>query len=457
MYFKLHFDVKGNPVDISEQARILAYLFNPVNQVTDMWVFSHGWKNDEGIATTTYDKWTTALEEQLNLHPDHKSKPCFVGIYWPSLATISLFEKGATTSNRPLSANDELELEFWEDEELDSPVAPPENFDETSSFEAGIDEKAAFIDEYRPVFGQMQATYEQDFARLYQLMNEITDLHQAEAEEFVELLSRYQVPDPHTEENEKASMLEALPPEILISSTNELFNLRKTAREVFLAATFWSMKGRAGIVGQTGVASFLREVKLAAKQNSSPLKLHLFGHSFGAKLFSAAVFQLGKYPDFQPPVVDNLTLLLGAFSQYSFTRKVPGGGVGRYNSVVDKKLVRNPILAIYSRYDGANKLSYPLGMFMVDSDKLYELGGADDMLGSIGANGAQGLPVTQARILEMKPLEEEYHFEEYSKISILNIDGHQFINADKDKAFSGAHGDTARPEIYHLALSMSRY
>jgi len=186
--------------------------------------------------------------------------------------------------------------------------------------------------------------------------------------------------------------------------------------------------------------------------------LHLFGHSFGAKLVSTTVFVLADAQGIELPIVDTLVLLLGAFSQFSFSSNIPAasGGVGHYASLVSHHLVANPIVAIYSRYDLANKVWYPLGMRLADPNTVYELGDPQDRFGAMGANGAQGLETNRSRILEMLPLDKPYNWNDLSGILCLNIDGHRYINKDKDKWPAGAHGDIDRPEIFHLALAISR-
>jgi hypothetical protein len=205
------------------------------------------------------------------------------------------------------------------------------------------------------------------------------------------------------------------------------------------------------------VATFLRDVKHTVQLHRHKVGLHLLGHSFGAKLVTTAVLALADEPGLEAPIVDNLILLLGAFSQFSFSSNVPvaKGEIGHYASLIEEKLVANPIVAIYSRYDLANWVWYPLGMQLADPNTIYEWGDPQDRFGAMGANGAQGLGHNRSRILEMLPLDTSYHWNDLSGIACLNIDGQSYINKDKDKWPFGAHGDTDRPEIFHLALAIS--
>jgi pimeloyl-ACP methyl ester carboxylesterase len=76
------------------------------------------------------------------------------------------------------------------------------------------------------------------------------------------------------------------------------------------------MKNRAGVVGQRGLGPVITGL---AEQFDS-LRVHLVGHSFGARLVSYALAGLG---DRQPSPVKSLTLLQGAYSRFAFTDALP--------------------------------------------------------------------------------------------------------------------------------------
>ena len=153
------------------------------------------------------------------------------------------------------------------------------------------------------------------------------------------------------------------------------------------------------------------------------------------------------------------------FSQFSFSSAIPveKSAPGHYVPVVEGGLVANPVIAIYSRYDTANKYLYPLGMSLASPTNRYEIGGSDDTLetyqlsknrfGSIGANGAQGLEETSYRAIDMPPRDQTYDWDDLTGVSCLNVDGQQFIN--KGGPPVGAHNDNSSYEIFYLALTIS--
>src|SRR4051812_15645492 len=67
--------------------RVLAALAE--QPVTDVFVFSHGWKGDLPSARQQYGEWTTAMVKDADLERTRQHRPGFkpllVGLHWPSL------------------------------------------------------------------------------------------------------------------------------------------------------------------------------------------------------------------------------------------------------------------------------------------------------------------------------------------------------------------------------------
>jgi hypothetical protein len=114
-------------------------------------------------------------------------------------------------------------------------------------------------------------------------------------------------------------------------------------RWIIRVASVWMMKDRAGIVGKTGVAPLIRGVV-----NESECRLHLIGHSFGAKVILSA--GLGAGPFREDCKIDSMLLLQPAISAFSFAAALPqGNGSGLYRPVLAQ--VRQPILTTFSEND----------------------------------------------------------------------------------------------------------
>ncbi|WP_173861603.1 alpha/beta hydrolase [Streptomyces aureus] len=170
----------------------------------------------------------------------------------------------------------------------------------------------------------------------------------------------------------------------------------KGAREVLRQATYYVMKKRAGHVGEFGLGPLLGEVARAAPR----LRVHLVGHSMGARLVAHALKGL---PSGARPVA-SVTLLQGAFSHYAFADRLPHDS-GRSGALRDlQNRVRGPVVACYSRHDTALGVFYPLASRLAgDSASLTRaaglLGSDDPRWAAIGHDGVQAVPGTVVRPL----------------------------------------------------------
>jgi hypothetical protein len=116
------------------------------------------------------------------------------------------------------------------------------------------------------------------------------------------------------------------------------------------ALSFWLMKRRAGQVGER-LGRELLAPAFATLGDRAP-RLHLIGHSFGAKLVASAVLG-GLRPQ-------SLVLLLAAFSAFAFAEEVPGmKRPGFYRRVVNDGMVAGSIVALRSVHDRALTTLYP--------------------------------------------------------------------------------------------------
>ncbi|MDV9191914.1 serine-threonine protein kinase [Streptomyces sp. SR27] len=176
----------------------------------------------------------------------------------------------------------------------------------------------------------------------------------------------------------------------------------KGAREALRQTTYYVMKKRAGLVGEAGLGPLLGEVARTAPG----LRVHLVGHSMGARLVAYALRGL---PSGAGPVA-SVTLLQGAFSHYAFAARLPHDP-GRSGSLRDAQLrVRGPVVACYSRYDTALGVMYPLASRLAGESESFDgagslgaaaglLGADDPRWGAIGHDGVQAVPGTAARTL----------------------------------------------------------
>lgn len=136
-------------------------------------------------------------------------------------------------------------------------------------------------------------------------------------------------------------------------------------------ASYYRMKARAGDVGALGLGPWLKVLRAT----KPALRLHLAGHSFGARLVTAAVSAL------PPGVVHSLTLIQAAFSQFAFEP------AGAFHNVVDPRRVAGPVLITHSTRDQAVGFAYPIASRLARQNA-SALGGKSDPFGGLGRNGA---------------------------------------------------------------------
>src|SRR5262249_33596848 len=116
---------------------------------------------------------------------------------------------------------------------------------------------------------------------------------------------------------------------------------RYLPRDLLRLFTVRQMKDRAGVVGATGVAALLAEIGALGAA-----RVHLIGHSYGARLLLSA---LGA-SDAPPLVAAAMLLLQPAVSHLCFAAHVEATGQpGGYRRALAR--VRAPIVATFSRHD----------------------------------------------------------------------------------------------------------
>ena len=173
-----------------------------------------------------------------------------------------------------------------------------------------------------------------------------------------------------------------------------LFNGPRAAVARFLnLLTYYEMKNRAGNVGVGLADNVLSKLAPARK-----IQLHLVGHSFGARLVTAAANRLtlkGNLKFF------SLTLLQGAYSHNGLAKIVTPGVAGAFPDVVGKPT--GPIAITHTHNDIACTLVYALAS-RLSRDTTKGIGDAQDEFGAMGANGPQKLEASAwSRMMPPKP------------------------------------------------------
>lgn len=420
-YWQVTFDEQGVVTDPVAIDALLSDL--PGQALTDLFIYSHGWNVDFAMARAQYAAYFDQLQALINDPSTPHPRPAAVGtigVIWPSMR--------------------------WPDEQL--PATP-------SGGTAGLAASPSTGDTIRalkqvyPAPAQQQAL--DDLAAL--LTARPADAQQLER--FQQLLRPLVSANTPTalEDNGEQSLLTANLRQILplfaalgrgasrggaADLGNPLDRLWSGALEVLRAATYFEMKQRAGTVGSTGLGPLVG--RLHATQPD--LRIHLLGHSFGARLVSYALSGLPQ--DGGPSPLKTVFLLQGAFSHFAFAPSLPqdparSGGLAGMQARVD-----GPLLVSHSVHDLAVGQLYPLAS-MASQDDAAAIGNALDRWGAMGHDGAQAV---QAADCVMGPVGQSYPFRSGA---FVNLNGDAVIIAGSPP--SGAHGDINHPQLAWATLA----
>jgi hypothetical protein len=440
-FWELTFDEQGDP-DRVQHDTFLAEV--PARGVTDVIVFAHGWNNDRRIATELYTRFFGVLGPQIP--QAERGTVGLAGVLWPS--------------------------QRWSDEPIPDFAADGNGVGGggTAAFAAGVDDAAvadptldqATLDGLRSLFpaaigplDAMAALLEGpgDDAALAEFRRQLGEFSR---------LAAAGIPDDG--EGDKAGAdLRTGEPRMLLDDHTTLFGryrdalvadgvvlgdtgggvagfgdavggLLHGAKEALRQATYWQMKNRAGTVGRNGLGPLLGRLPAG-------VRVHLVGHSFGARLVS---FALAGLPAGASSPVRAVTLLQGAFSHFAFASPLPfdasrSGALAGMLARID-----GPLVACFSSHDGAVGTFYPLASFAAREDSAA----ADDAIsrwGGMGADGAQGVG---AALDAVRGVGSRYAF---SPGAALNIDASEVVFRGRPPI--GAHSDIVHPELTWVVLA----
>ncbi len=371
--------------------------------ITDLFVFSHGWNNSEGTARDLYQAMFTMLAGMLG--PKLPTSAC-VGVLWPSLL-------------------------FPEDD-----PALPDTPSTGAQLAAALAPAFPGSDQQLATMGTMLDQQPQDAGQL---------------EQFHQLASGLVTSPPLAPED-------AGPQAAITGDTSAVFGhaaaMSKTAgtsaqglpnpftvlwsgaREVLRTMSYYEMKNRAGVIGQRGLGPLLG--RLAA--GSAQLRVHLMGHSFGARLVSYSLTGLPESAVGNASTVKSLTLIQGAFSHFAFASPTPCQAVpsGALSGVLTR--VGGPLLSTFTAADRAVGWWYPAASMLAHqnaqsmTDLTYEWGG-------MGHDGFQQSPAGTTVTLQAQGY--DYGF---ASGGVYLLDANNVIKADQSP-FSGAHSDIRHPEV----------
>jgi predicted alpha/beta hydrolase family esterase len=423
-YHLISFDKKGveRQADSGLGSVMLAQMLAaPDSRVTDLFFVSHGWKGDVPAAIDQCNRWIGAMaqveaDRKAVREKDPTFMPLIVGIHWPSQPwgdeDLSAEPGGLLLGDDEPEPGPERLVDFYADAIASSPEA-----------REAISTIVAAAAEYH---GQKEL--DQDVADAYGVLLREADLWSDD-----DLSDGQAQPDQGWDPNEvfRREREEAAGPGVLGDGGVGdviLFPLRQLS--------FWSMKKRARVVGESGVAQLVADLQSASDR---PVRVHLMGHSFGCIVVSAATMKAWEKTG-KP--VDTLILIQGALSLWSYAPQVQmKNEPGYFSKIPAASLVRGAIVTTLSEHDKAVGNLYPMAVRLAKQYTLADL----PLYGGVGTYGLCGLAQTGPDI-RIVATDVAYGFKPGG---IYNVDASRIIA--KGGGFSGAHSDIAHPEVAHIA------
>ena len=427
-FWSLPFDEEGRPSN-----DVTAFLEQiPSTDLTDLFIFSHGWNNDRATAMALYAGFFGEVRKLVDNSAISKKIDAAIGvagIVWPSILFPGDVSPpgdvgGAasiTTGLAPLTLESELPKVFNKADQqpvLQDVLAmirdqPPNN---QALF--------AFRDKLAQLVSQRDTVSTQDDL-------ELRAATVTEDDDWIALLDAMSAPAPDEYGGGAATF-------------GDFFgHLWEGAKNVLRVATYWEMKNRAGIIGAKGLGPLLG--KLHTEQPN--LKVHLLGHSFGARLVSYALTGLPADLSGEGSPIKTLFLLQGAFSHFAFADSLPFDPDRKGDLAGMAQRVDGPLLTTHSLKDLAVGNAYPAASILARQDT----SAATDLLFRWEGMGHDGAQSVAAANEILGAVETSYPFQ---KGKWINLDGnHIIVNGGPP---SGAHSDIIHPETAWAALSAAK-
>lgn len=405
-YAAVRFDRNGAPVDLSDVSTARQMVRD--GHVTDLLVLAHGWNNNMEDAGNLYDHLLTSARGTVDgelAAPLTGRSLGVVGIFWPSMryTDAALIPGGAASNDPTIDFGPALDqaLEVFDDPK--SPLHPA--LLKLKANLAVVGDKGSLQREFlAAVRAQLPKSATAD--------DQIKD----------------------TDLQDWPTVKERLAVNVLATTSDEtvaaggIFSSAIQAiRNLLNLTTYYEMKDRASVIGESGALGMLRDLKL----DNPALKVHLVGHSFGGRLVSS----MARGPDGEAVLpIDSLHLLQAAYSHYGFGTAMPDIPEGYFRPVVTQHRVRGPILVTHTKNDLAVGLAYAAASALA-GQVAASIGGPDDLYGAIGSNGALNTDVEKIELTPTSPL----HFKPGT---IYNL------HAD----FIKDHGDVAQSGVIRAVL-----
>jgi len=411
-YYVIRFDKDGACLSAQSVDHLIAAIRN--QGYTHVLLYSHGWNNDFPTATALYDRFLTGLSEMAAVHPllPASFRPVFVGISWPSTALVFGAEGGPDIAA------------VGEEEEAILLDALPEP--RRTEAAAMLAEQHVSMEDAMRLAGWLAD------AQAGASDGEVA----AGTPDADDIVAGWKVNAEAGPNKDGFSDFGTAPdqdarPAGLQAAGLEMLDPRWIVR----LATVLIMKDRAGIVGANGVAELIRQLL-----NGTDAHIHLFGHSYGAKVVMTALGTLSAGPPRRP--VDSALLLQPAVSRLCFAADLGDGTPGGFVRALP--LVIKPVLATYSSNDfPLTQIFHLVARRSLDAGEL-QMAGEPSRFAALGGFGAARYAAGTADDIALLSA-GTWPAPFGPAIRVVSLNGSNVI---------GGHGDVNRAETFWAALNL---
>jgi hypothetical protein len=411
--------------------------------VTDLFLFSHGWGTAQNQAEALYATMFPLIRTAAQGVPG-LGKLGFGGIYWPSLwfpptPATPPAQSDATqaddTATGPLSAGTAAVTGA----QIAASLAPgfgPQ--DQATLTQVGqlIDAGQAMTAQGAP--DDVKTQHLQQISQLIKsLVPTLDDSADSPAEDSGEL-ALLLTDNPAADYQQAAAVFGSIQAGDSTEGIGDWFSAAVNgAKDALRVFSYYTMKARAGTIGQSGLGPLLAALNAQSPGTQSSgtrapaTRVHLIGHSFGARLVSFALSGVGASAD---SPVTSLSLLQGAFSHWSFSGADgnPFGAPGALHGFDDR--VHGPLTATFTSFDWAVGVWYPKSSFLAGQSLSAE---AADPWGGLGADAFQPAGTT---VTVTMPAGGGLSYG-FTPGTFYRVDANAVINDTAGEPFAGAHSD----------------
>jgi hypothetical protein len=384
-YFELEFDAKGKPTDAAQLPALIDGLRK--NKITDLFIVSHGWNNDEKDAHALYQElFTNVKAQESNTNVTGKSF-AVAGVIWPS-------KKFDAAEDKPNAAS----LGTGHDrlvEQIDTLEAFLAAGPDAAKHKKDLEHAKTLIPKLENNAAARREFSEIILARLPKSVGEEGGWHidqKVGADMAADDTLLKQLGSPPAKVASKggggATSMGHKPSASGTSyqgaaGIGDFFKgVVAGASNLLNYVTYYQMKDRAGVVGRTGVNQAIQKIHAELPN----VRVHLVGHSFGCRVVTAAVTGDAASPK---GFASSMSLLQGAFSHYAFSSKYDDANKpGFFRNLITEQRVSGPVIITHTRADSAVGTAYAIAsraMHQIAS----ALGDKNDPYGGLGSNGAQ--------------------------------------------------------------------